>query len=204
MENIYSNKKPRRKDGNYKVIWYVKIRALSILKIRVLTPPDCFSPPPPAQTADNDGDIRSCWWPRLDTSFLATLCRHKTNKRNPITEKEANEDAISITLSQPNYVIIWRLSFSSPPFPLPPQWALSSHSLMSRLESTSSDSESIYALGGFIWFDTSVENWRRGHAAHLGVKTMVLSPIAFINRNSSHSCHLFIVDITSNRGIEHY
>ena len=48
------------------------------------------------------------WWPRHDTSFLATLCRHKTNKRNPIIEKEANEQhviALSHIPYQPDYIM---------------------------------------------------------------------------------------------------
>ena len=44
-----------------------------------------------------------------DTSFLATLCRHhKTNKRNPIIEKEANEQhviALSHIPYQPDYIM---------------------------------------------------------------------------------------------------
>lgn len=36
--------------------------------------------------------------PRLDTSFLATLIwHHKTNKRNPIIEKEVKEHAIALS-----------------------------------------------------------------------------------------------------------
>ena len=172
MENIYSNEKPRRKDGNYKVIWYVKIRALSILKIRVLTPPDCFSPPP-AQTADNDGDLlMASTWHLL----LAILCRHKTIKRNPITEKEANEDAISITLShiryQPNTIQYEDYRFPhrpshchrSGPFRPIPLWAV--WNLQAATVSRS-------MRGDFLWFDISVEVWHcccGGHA-HLSFIT---------------------------------
>ena len=181
--------------------WRLKYELFLYKKIRVLTRPDLRKV---MATSDPAGG----WWPRHDTSFLATLCRHKTNKRNPIIEKEANEQhviALSHIPYQPDYImkIIVLLSVLPiatavgpfVPFPYEPFGIYKQRQWVGLCAEISCGLTYRWKCDIVVVEDTRISRLSRSEINVL---------FASINRYSSHSCHLFIVDITSNRGIEHH